>query len=286
MAETVRPVDATADGCPVLAKGRVVVADKGTNPTLVWELRDRDGNPLDVSAYLCDSQESEENSEQCGQVIFRFADAVLPGTIQQVIGRAVDGGVTGLLEVDLPDVITDQATIWQFQVAVTNSAGKIQHMNSGLLSIERGLFGDVDQLTGPPTLQELRLMIRDSAAENSRLQDFEFSDIEVVHAITRPIMQWNERPPQIGKVVPASFPYRENWAKAAVGELLQLAAHNYRRNKTQMSAAGVTDQSLDRDNPYEAKAQLLRQEWLAFVDHEKVRINANMAWGTHSSGWY
>lgn len=289
MSLTVTPDDALMDGCPVLAKGRAVIAQKGTNPDLIWPMRDAQGNPIDLSSYLCTpSEESEESETQgsfCGQVIFRFADAISPCEIQQVIGSLVSE-TEGKVKVELPDVLTCEPGIWQFQVAITDADGKIQEMNSGLLSVERGLFGDVKRLRGAPTIQELRMELRDTPLENSRLADFEFSDAEIVFALKKPLDQWNERPPPLTHFTSRNFPFSYNWRRAAVGELLATAAHYYRRNKTQMAAAGVTDQALDRDNPYEAKSAMIRQEWLEFVDHMKVTINAQMAYGDIGSGWY
>ncbi len=282
---TIEATDDTADGCPVLTKLRTATTQKGTTPALSWEMRDASGLPLDLSEICDGSEESEDDDDHCGQVIFRFADAVDPGVIQQIIGE-VEDAETGRVKVSLTCAITDRAGIWRFQVAVTNVEGKVTSMNDGLLSVERGLFGNTECLTGPPTLQELRIELRDSGIENVRDQALEFSDSELVYCLTRPLLQWNERPPMIGRMTASRFPYRYNWTRAAIGELLAIAAHNYRRNKTQMTAAGITDQSLDRDIPYDSMSQVLRQEWLAFVDHKKVEINAKAAWGTLPSGWY
>lgn len=289
MSLTVSPTDALADGCPVLTKLRAVTAQKGTNPTMLWPMRDAAGNPLDLSELLCtpseESQESETSGDFCGQVIFRFGDAISPCELQQVIGKLVTEN-PGEVSVELPDEITDEAGIWRFQVAITDAAGKIQFMNDGLLSVERGFFGDVTKLAGPPTLNELRLEIRDLGLANVRLEDFEFSDSEVVFALQKTLQQWNERPPPLNKVGSRNFPYTYNWLRAAVGELLVTASHYYRRNKTQMQAAGVVDQSLDRDQGYEMKAAQLRQEWLEFVDHKKVQLNASLGFTSMDSGWY
>lgn len=284
MSLTVSPNDALTFGCPVLTKMQAAVAQKGTNPKLLWPLRDANGNPLDLAQFGCGDSDDSEGGD-CNQVIFRFGDAIFPAELQQVIGQtevAADGTVSCVL----PDAVTDKAGLWRFQVAITDNDGKIQTLHDGLLSVERGFFGDPTQLTGPPTLNELRMEIRDSGIENIRLGDFEFADSELIYALTRPIRQWNERPPPIGVVNSSNFQYHYNWTRAAVGELLSMAAHNYRRNKSQMQAGGIVDQELDRDMAYEQKALLLRQEWLDFVDHKKVELNARMAWGTHASGWY
>lgn len=282
---TVEATDATTDGCPLLAKLRTAIVQKGTTPDLLWQMRDTSGLPIDISDVCDGSEESEEDDDHCGQVIFRFADAVTPGVIQQIIGE-VTSAEDGNVSVTLTDAITDSPGIWQFQVAVTDKDGNVLAMNAGLLSVERGLFGNTEKLCGPPTLQELRLELRDSPIQNIRIGDFEFSDAELIYCLSRPLLQWNERPPNIKKFTASTFPYRYNWTRAVVGELMALAAHYYRRNKTQMVAAGVTDQSLDRDQSYDMMSQMLRQEWLAFVDHKKVEINAQAAWGTHNSGWY
>jgi hypothetical protein len=50
---------------------------------------------------------------------------------------------------------------------------------------------------------------------------------------------WNDAPPRLNMYNASNFPYRYQWTEAAIGFLLKLAAHRYRRNALQYDAGGV-----------------------------------------------
>ena len=300
----VRPEDgrtASTNNCPVVTKQRAFVVDKGVAATLEYELRGADGSPLDLSEYVCDdpryasspdeasADSAESDNAQCGQVIFRFADAVSPEyndpSPQQVIGRSKDAE-NGVVRVDLPKAITDFAGLWDVAIGITDRNGNVVLVNKALLSIERGLFGNItEQLDGPPTLQEVRMQLRDTMLENSLNDLPEFSDQEIIFCLGKPLRNWNETPPPVGRATARNFRYRENWLKAVCGELFAIAATWYTRNKFEAQGAGVADNALNKSQEYGMAAQMLQQQWTQWMMVKKNQISSAQFMGSFGSGY-
>jgi hypothetical protein len=161
----------------------------------------------------------------------------------------------------------------------------LKYIDKGILSIERSLFGSVDlgDLLGPPTLQEIRIALRDSGLENSLLSDVEFDDTEILHALARPLRQWNETPPPIAYFDSRSFPYHEHWLKATMALLMRSAAYWYERNRLATSAGGVTVDDKNKMQTYMLMAQGIYKEWEQFIIDKKVSINVARCYGIVSS---
>lgn len=201
MAETcddfsiVRPEDAVADGCFVLSKQRAAIATKGQAARLEWQIRGRDGQPLDLS--LCECTGSDEGN---GGVKVRFSDAFSSCAIGLWEDDAeIIDAETGLVQVDVPAAAIERASIYQLQFAVVGCDEKVKAVDNGWLSVERGMFAeDGNGVQGPPTLMELRMRLRDTMVENSLLAQVEFSDAEIIYAVQRPVQEFNEEPPNLG----------------------------------------------------------------------------------------
>lgn len=284
----IRPETETSEGCPVLTKERTVLVDRGVAGVIEWELRDRSGNPLNLLDCLGDcssvSGDSSASEETCAEVLVRFNDAL--GTCSgpiEVTAQVVDASA-GIVRVTVPSEISNQAGIYSMTFGVTNANGDVIFTNSGLLSIEPGLFGDPTQTFGPPSLMEIRLQLRDSVAENTLLQAMEFSDVEIVSSLRRPIDEFNESPPPLGyNFSTRDFPWRNNWIDACIANLLRIAAHNYRRNKLQMTGGGLAADDKNRDDAYVVAARELEMKWKEFVMRKKVELNAQQCYGSVGS---
>ncbi len=277
----VRPEDAVADGCFVLTKGRAAIATKGQAATLEWQIRGRDGNPLDLS--LCECEDEGD-----GGVRVRFSDAMMPSRIGVWEDTAtIIEAETGTIQVEVPDALVQSAGIYALQFAVLNCEGKVVSVDSGWLSMERGMFAD-DQDTnqGPPTLMELRMRLRDTMVENSLLGQVEFSDAEIIYAVQRPIQEFNETPPNLNyRFTPANFPYHYHWTEGIVANLLKIAAAGYARNKLNSTAGGVALADKDKDGIYMQLAQLLDQQWKQWLVDKKVTLNALQGYGSVGSAY-
>jgi hypothetical protein len=143
------------------------------------------------------------------------------------------------------------------------------------LEIEQDIT-DVNQPFIGVSIAEIRLAMRDlSSEDNFLLDDVEFTDTEIAWAMRRPVDYWNERPPRLrGQTfTPANFPYRYEWINAVKGELMIMAAQNYRRNHLQYSAAGLSVDDQNKFQQYENVGKQLLADWKEWVEREKVSLN-------------
>ena len=290
--QIIRPEDALAENCPVLVKSRSVIARKGVSSVVEWQLRDDVGNPINLSDVDVAEVDSANSVSVSGlTVLVRFADAVYPVPLSDTqVSGSIYSATDGLIRFELPDNVKDTAGIYQFEIALYNVPGQMIYSQSGLLSVERGLFGDVMQTTGPLSLNEVRLQMRDSIVENTLLSSLEYSDAEIVHSLRLPLEQFNDMPPPITqKFTAVTFPWRSAWLNACCANLMKIAAHHYRRNKLMTSQGGLTVNDKDRDNPYLQTAMAMQQEWTDFCLVKKAQINAAACFGTVNSNyglWY
>ena len=194
------------------------------------------------------------------------------------------------------DNITDSAVSIPFTLTKTSYPGLFQSQlqywrDKQLLAVQDGFLeirpqvgyisGGYTSITGPLTIAEVRLSMRDNVPEdNFLLDDVEFSDTEIAWAINRPVDHWNESLPAVNVYNPTSFPYRYNWSKAVVGELCLLAARWYRRNTLNYSAGGVQVQDRARAQEYEEVGRQLLTDYKEWMLREKVRLNVKLGWGS------
>lgn len=293
----VESADQTHLDCPVITKSRVISFPRGTAATLQWEVRDGAGRTVDLTGLLgtvdFGTTTTTANPSSLAQVVFRFrmAGSASP-TVYQVIGDAWEAD-QGLVRVDIPSTVYDCPGIWLFDVAVSDDEGYVRVIDSGMISVERSMFISADPSVvsqGPLTLDEIRIHLRDTAAENDLSAEVEFDDTEIIQAIIRPIQEWNETPPTVAIFDTGNFPYRYWWLQAVTASLLMTAAHWYRRNKLQIQTkGGINDDSKNRDQAYTQAAMLLRQEWKEWMRHKKVEINMRLASGSigspYGGGW-
>lgn len=292
--------DSTHDGCPLLTKTRIITATKGVCSVIEWEVRDKNGNPMNLGDWLCkdtdgdgtvDTDETDPGSVPyplCGQVVGRMADAVCPSLIYQSVGYSPDPD-NGIVRVAVPTDLLDKPGVYLLEIGISQQTDtdeyQFMYIDKGILSVERSLFGSTEpeDLLGPPTIKEIRIALRDSVRENNLINDVEFDDTEILEALARPIRQWNETPPPIAFFDGRSFPFYENWLKATVGLLMKSAAYWYERNRMASSHGGVSVDDRNKMQPYMLMAQDLVTGWEKFIRSKKVSINANAAYGVMSS---
>jgi hypothetical protein len=137
--------------------------------------------------------------------------------------------------------------------------------------------------SGPPTIAEVRLYLRDTPADNTLLDDVEFSSVEVMAALRRPIDIFNETPPDLCRYTAATFPWREHWMQAAVGYLMQTAAYHYSRNELTYSSGGLSAVDKDKGRVYQQVAAEKIAEFKEWMMRKKVEMNMDMGYGTLNS---
>jgi hypothetical protein len=157
--------------------------------------------------------------------------------------------------------------------------------------VRRGLFGlsnDVSKRNlGPPTVEEIRLSLRDnSPADNTLLDDFEFDAAEIAQAVVRPLQYWNEIPPPLRPAqTTKTFPFREMWLLGIQANLFSIAANNYRRNDLQYTAGGVAVADKAKEQVYAAAGGRLMQEFQGMLRAKKIEINISMFSGSIGSSY-
>lgn len=271
------PTDSEHDGCPVLMKGRAIVVPKGHCGEVQWPLRWPDGQTADISACVAANSLSESYSGSeaaTGTVSVRFQGCDQGGRVIAETTATVVDAKAGLIKFTLPQGVCCQSGIYRFSAAVIYDDQPI-FQDSGLLSVEHGLWGDTSNMGGPPTLREIRLHLRDHVPENDLLADVEFDDVEIIAAIVHPVMFFNEQPPTLPPFNCGNFPFRHHWRNAIVSQLFRTAAHSYLRNKSKMSSPTLTSDHRDKNAEYLQVAQLYEQEWRTFVHNKKYELNAS-----------
>lgn len=274
---------ATHDGCPVISKRRHVEVQKGVCGTVLWTMRNSAGNPLNFSDCVTHDSLSESNSSSFTygnadeKIIARFQGCDRGPVIAQSTGSIVDA-TTGKVQFPLPKGVCQKSGIYQFQVAIVRN-NQPRYVDSGLISVEPGLWGDTDNMGGPPTIQEIRMHLRDRAAENDLLQAVEFDDAEILEAIRHPVMYWNEMTPDVVRYNCNTFPFRHNWRNAIVAELMRTAIHYYSRNKMAAASSGLSIDDKNKDREYTQLLMLYDQEFKDWVARKKAEINIGMCFG-------
>lgn len=285
----VRPALPSHEACAIHTKNRQIITPKGACPTLEWTFLDALGNPIDLTTIITveDTSESSETSISVSgdssptyTVKGRFSDCDIVGksTVYEVNGAFEDLSA-GKVRIQLPAPFVNWGGIYRVEIVLCRDDVPILH-NRVLWNVEETLWGDLTKRSGIPSLGEIRMHLRDTAVENDLLQDVEYDDEEILHAIVRPVRYWNEIPPPVKVFSCRSFPYRYHWLEAIVGQLMQTAAHHYMRNEIPVNHGGVQGNFKDKYGQYLAYAKKYDEAWRVFVDHKKVEINAGM--GSHS----
>lgn len=153
----------------------------------------------------------------------------------------------------------------------------------GYVYVELGMNEWADVSNDPISISDVRMALMDYSPEaNTLLEDLEFSDLQIISAMKRPIREWNETPPNIGTYNFNNFPFHEAWLKATCSYLLEAAAHKYNRNTIPHNASGLSMDPNNKGNLYMSSAIALRQEWKAWLAAKKTELNMELCWGTTS----
>ncbi len=152
--------------------------------------------------------------------------------------------------------------------------------SGGIISVEPGLWGNTGNMSGPPTLQEIRYAIMDRVEENTLLRAVEFDDSDILEAVRWPVRQFNELSPDLGMSYSCNnFPFKYHWIQATVGRLLLAAVNHYMRNKMLASSGGLNVDDKNRDTDYLRLSKMYQDEWLEWAQLKKIELNASLAWG-------
>lgn len=287
---TIRPKTPELYGCPNPTQTRVITATQANQRNLAWTVTDSDGNAVDLSSCGAWPTPAEpipgvdvageiDPEVDYSQVKLRFVESVVRPPGDQTSCITITGSVTdasaGEVTFALPSTITNVPGVYFCEAAVFTSSGVLLYSQQFQFLVERGLFGPTSVI-GPPTIAEIRLHLRDShASENALLQNVQFTDAEILHAIEYPVLYWNESQPPISMNFNTStYPFRFQWLEGTVAWLYRVAAHWYRRNQLAYQAGGVTINDLNKADEYQKMSDVLWERYTSWVKMKKMQYNA------------
>lgn len=296
----IRPKQTIVEGCPVLPKLQCHEVQMGQDARLLWNFKNPAGELVDLTEVLADCDVGSTDgttfdgisSPTCGATL-RVRE--LTGVdFQQDLIHSVDvtivDATTGLVRANaLPDAIIRAPGVYLEEWAIFTPDGRMLFSNQCCTFVRRGLFGvDNDpskRNLGPPTLEEIRLSMRDSAPQDNMLLDeVEFDAAEISQAVLRPIMYWNETPPPIQPLMTTkTFPFREMWLLGIQAYLFDIAANHYRRNQLAYSAGGVSVDDKNKEQQYLATSNRLLMQFREMLRAKKIEINISMFSGSLGS---
>jgi hypothetical protein len=297
----IAPAQTVLDGCPVLPKIQCHQINMGQSARLLWNFKNPQGLPVNLEACVDDCAQSSNSISEpldagggttCG-VLLRIRE--LSGYDPQndqlfVVGATVLDPATGLVRSDhLPAGVVTEPGIYMEEWAVISPEGLMLFSNQCYLFVQQGLFGITDvtrRYFGPPSFQEIRLSLRDnSGADNSLLDDVEFDAAEIAMACLRPVRRWNEIPPPLTPFTTKTFPFKEMWILGIQAYLLEIAAHNYRRNQLAYSAGGIQVDDKNKEPVYAKASMTLMQQFNEMLKAKKMEINTRLMWGGLGSAY-
>lgn len=275
------------DGVPLLERLQTVVVRSGQAPTILWTVRDRAGNPVDLSgALITQTNPQTQVTTTFVPVELRIAETVAGIALGTVPGTVIDLA-NGVVQVLVDRLTLPGPGVFYAELAVTDGATPANTVFSNLfyLVVERGALSQLSGTGGPPTFPEVRLHLRDSSPAESRLLDAVlFDDAEVAASLVRPVMYWNEALPPVAPYTTQTFPFRFYWLEAAAANLLFIASEWYRKNTLQYAAGGTA--VADMEGKAEACAQAAQRRWEAYekwVRSKKIAINIELGFGSLGS---
>lgn len=300
----IRAPQTVVDGCPVLPKIQCHEVQMAQNAQLLWNFKTPQGEYVNLNDCISGCSYSSQSqgdtfdlidTPSCGPTLrMRELSGVDPSKDKIIpINVTIVDAARGLVRSDpLPASLVRYPGVYLEEWAFFDTNANMLFSNQCCTFVRRGLFGvnsdpNLRNL-GPPTLEEIRLSMRDNApADNMLLDDVEFDAAEISQAVLRPIQYWNETPPPIRPLLTTkTFPFREMWLLGIHAYLFDMAANHYRRNQLSYSAGGVAIDDKNKEPQYRAASQQLQQQFREMLRAKKIEINISLFSGTLGSPYH
>lgn len=258
-------------GTSLSTKKRAVSVNSGTMVSVSLQLLNDTGNPIDLT----------DCGGSAGTVAVRIREVISCKT-KDIF--SIDGTVTdveqGIVEFEVPSTVANNPGIYNAELGVHNGDDDLIFTNQFYIWINRGLFGNPKYPNaGPPTIDEVRLAIRDNAPEeNLLLDDFEFDLAEMCVAAEGGVRYWNEAQPPVGvSFNTRNYAVRDKWLNYITGRMMQIAAYRFRRNHLPYQAGGLSIDDQNKFQQYDQIGMALIQDYREWVKNKKVEINCYAA---------
>jgi hypothetical protein len=281
--------DETFYGCIPLDKTNTFVISGGAPASLVYQIRNADGTPVDLSPFF-----PEENPEEGPDGFFiKFSVADRSSVAKRCEPASIIDLKQGKIQIDLPDYIYEIPCIYIFNVSIGDKTtfpvtGKAKYIapGHGVVLVEWTAF--MTHLEHcrhrhriVPSLEDVRRKLDDFTSKNDLLQQVEFSADDIVNAMIRPVSIFNSTVPKMRRYTynVTTFPYYDEWVLGTAGELLRISAIHYMRNKLMSQHGGIAGDEKQRDKDYMQLAELYRREYQNWVYNEKDALNSRFDQG-------
>jgi len=278
---------------------RAVYVDQETCACLQMAMRDDSGQNIDLTAYgLCnndeDSPELGSSESSCvpgtGDIKARWREAALVDKSLYQTDPTVVNASQGIVRSGIPPQIVSKTGIYLAQFAVLNEDDCPLFMDDCYVYVVHSAWHDhtLNPQTGPPTIDDVRLSLRDSDPQlNELIDEYDFDLGEIAFAATRVVQFWNDQPPTIAaaRFSTKTYPFREIWIEGIHLFLFELIEEYYRRNFFKVSAGGTVTDDKNKYREYNSAWKERYQRFKELVMHQKAQINLNRGWSWLGSGY-
>lgn len=240
------------------------------------------GTPCTLVVQLTKDYDGTVPSDLSGISDVKFVAKASMSTQNPKIEKNCTFTEDGIVELELGEKeLNYHNGVWYAEFRCSDSQHIDRQNYRAWLCIRKGTKGSNPYSPTTITALDVRMAIMDtSALTNTLIDDLEFSDAQIFHAVHRCINEFNEIPPQISRIYNGTnFPWTEHLIKGVAGCLLQEKAYQYLRNKMNYSAAGFTYDQSDKGNTYIQLANAAKQEWHMFINSKKTELNMSDCFG-------
>lgn len=265
---------------------KVVRIAQGARKQLVFQLLTREGDPVDLTQEVVTAPAQtpgygpqRQVSPMAGYVRLRAKSELGCSPAFDLLGTW-DPEVPNVVVFQLDETTSTEAGVFFAEIGQFVSGDHLVESWPCYVLVEPSLFSSLDG-TGPLSIAEIRLGLLDFAPDEvSLLDDMEFSDLEIIHAIRHVIHLWNETPPDVQDYTTNNFPYRYHWILGTCAHLLDMAAAKYRRNYLSYSAGGVSIGDQDKAKEYQEMSREKKKEFQDWMMRTKMRLQMEVGWAS------
>lgn len=286
-------------------KKRTTRVKQGASAYLRAVLLDSAGHAIDLTDYgigvtaSASTSSSSSSSEACvtavagdtagtGNVLCRFREAVQLDPTEIVSGAVeVTDAANGVVKATIHSDVLKYAGVYLAEFGIVDASENLLHSNEFYVITESSSWTTVSY-QGPPTIDDIRISLRDSDPFENELLDTNAYDLtDIAQALVRSVMFWNECPPHLDthRYTTITFPFRDIWMLGVQLHLFEAAEEHYRRNKLKFSAGGTSTDDKNRDREYKVAWQERYERFKQLVQQRKVMFNIEGCWGSFGSGY-
>ncbi len=285
--EGVPTVDVTVTSLyndPLAGKLRGVAVDQGSPVWLKFAYSaPRTGAPLtfSVGSYSTPPLVEVRYREACG-----LGGCMFVPDVGDEASLSADGTYVLL---PVPIEVKNAPGVYRTQTRVRNGDGVEVARDEFITYVQRGFWladGTTPDDRGPPTLQEVRTVLRDHPGANRLLGEYEFDAAEIGQAVVSTVQAYNSEFPTGGpnlNTVRWPAVWRRQLLDGVLAYLFETAAAYFRRGNLPYAAGGVSVDDLKKEQEYLNAAQMYRTRFAQWAQVEKARQSVAAAWGSQGS---